>query len=165
MPNSLQSHELQCTRVPCPSLSPGTCSESCPLSQWCHPTFSSSVTHFSSCPQSSAAWGSFPMSWPFTSGGQSIVSSASAIVFSVNIQEWFPLGFTGLISLLPRNLKNFKSLLQHHSSKAPVLQYSAFFMVQLSHLYMSPGKSIGLTIQHLLAKWRLCFLIRCLGLS
>ena len=97
MSNSLQSHRLQHARLPCPSLSPGVCSNSCPLSQWCHPTISSSVAPFSSCLQSFPASGSFPVSQLFTSGGQSIGASAS--VLPMNIQDWFPLGLTGLISL------------------------------------------------------------------
>ena len=88
--NSLRPHGLQHARLPCPSLSPGICSNSCPLSQWCHPTISSSVTPFS-CLQSSPASEPFSMSWPFISGGQSTGASASASVLPVNIQGWFPL--------------------------------------------------------------------------
>ena len=79
MSQSLRPHGLQCARLPCPSLSPGVCSNSCPLNQWSHPTVSSSVTHFSSCPQSFPASGSFPKSWLFRSGGQSIRASASVL--------------------------------------------------------------------------------------
>ena len=89
---------LQHTKLPCPSLSIRVCSNSCSLSQWCHPTISFSVAHFSSCPQSFPASGSFPMSWLFRSVGQSIRASAS-VVLPMNIQGWFPSGFTGLISL------------------------------------------------------------------
>ena len=85
-----------------PSPTPGVYSNSCPLSHWCHPTISSSVTPFSCCPQSFPASGSFPVSWLFASGGQSIEASAS--VLPVNIQDWFLLGFTGLISLLSKGL-------------------------------------------------------------
>ena len=99
MSNSLQPHGLQHTRLPCPSLSPRVCSNSCPLSQWCHPFISSSVIPFSSCPQSFPASGSFPMSQFFTSGVQRIRALASASILPVNIQDWFPLGWTGLISL------------------------------------------------------------------
>ena len=95
--NSLQPHGLQHARLPCPPLSPGACSNSCPLSQWCHPTISSSVIPFSSHLQSFPASGSFPVSGPFASGGQSIGASASASLFPKNIQGWFPLGLTGLI--------------------------------------------------------------------
>ena len=97
MSHSSQPHGLQHTRLPCPSPSPRACSNSRPLSQWCHPTISSSVVPFS-CLQSFPASGSFPLSWLFTSGGQSIGALASASVFPKNIQDWFPLGLTGLIS-------------------------------------------------------------------
>ena len=94
------------TSVPCPSPSPGACSNSCPLSQWCHPTIPSSVIPFSSCPQSFPASGSFLMSRLFTSCGQSIGASASASVLPKNIQDWFPLWLTGLISLKSKGLSN-----------------------------------------------------------
>ena len=107
MAHSLQPHGL-CdpthTRCPCPSLSPRVCSDSSPLSRWCHPNMSSSVAPFSSCPQSFLAKGSFPISQLFSSGGQSIGDSASASVLPVNIQDWFPLGSTGLISLQSKGL-------------------------------------------------------------
>ena len=95
MSDSLWPHGLQHARFPCPSPSPRVCSNSCPLSQWYHPTISSSVIPFSSCLQSFPASGSFPMSWLSASGGQSIGASASASVLPVNIQGWFPLGLTG----------------------------------------------------------------------
>ena len=101
---SLQPRGLQHARLPCPSQSPGACSNSCPLSQWCHPTISSSFIPFSSCLQSFPASVSFPMSRLFASGGQRIEASASASVLPVNIQGWFPLGWTGLISLQPKEL-------------------------------------------------------------
>ena len=97
MSNSVRSHGLQHARLPCPSPSPGACSNSCPLNRWYHPTISSSVIPFSSCPQTFQASGSFLMSRLFTSGGQSIGASTS--VLPMNIQDWFPLGLTGLISL------------------------------------------------------------------
>ena len=97
--NSLQPHGLQHTRLLCPSLSPGVCSDSCPLSRWCH-AISSSVVPFSSCPQSFPAPGSFPTSLLFASGGQSIGVS----VLPMNIRRWFPLGLAGLISLLSNGL-------------------------------------------------------------
>ena len=103
-------------------------SNSCPLSPWCHPTISSSVVPFSSCLQSFPASGSFQMS-QFLSGGQSSGVSASASVLPMNIQGGFPLVWTGWISLQSKTLK---SLLQHHSSNASILQPSAFFIVQLS---------------------------------
>ena len=137
--DSLWPHWLQHTRLPCPSPTPGACSNSCPLSWWCHPTISSSVIPFSSCLQSFPAPGSFPMSQFFKSGGQSIEASAS--FFPMNIQGWFPLGLTDLISLQSKGLS---SLLRHHSSKSSILQCSAFFIVQLSHPYMtSKGRSSG----------------------
>ena len=91
----LWPHGLQHIRLPCPPLLPRVCSNSCPLSQWCHPTISSSVALFSSCPQSFPASGAFPMTGLFTSYGQSIGAPASASVLPVNIQGWFPLGWTG----------------------------------------------------------------------
>ena len=96
MSYSLWPHELQHDKPPCPSPTPGVYSNSCPLSQWCHPTISSSVIPFS-CSQSFPASGSFPMSQLFTSGGQSIGVSASTSVLPMNIQDWFPLGWTGWI--------------------------------------------------------------------
>ena len=95
---------LQHVRLPCPSPTPGACSNSCPLSWWCHPTISSSVIPFFSCLQSFPASGSYPMSQFFTSGGQSIGASASASVLPMNIQDWFPLGLTSLISLQSKGL-------------------------------------------------------------
>ena len=132
---------VDCSTPGCPGPSPisGVYSNSCPLSQWCHPTVSSSVVPFPSCLQSFPASESFPVSWLFPSGGQSIGVSASASVLPVNIQDWFPLGWTGWISLQSKGLKN---LLQHHSSKVSILWHSAFFMVQLSHPYVTTGKII-----------------------
>ena len=97
------------TRLPFPSLFPRVCSNSSPLSWWCHPTNSSSVIPFSSCLQSFPASGSFLMSWLFASGGQSIGTSASASVLPMNVQGWFPLGLTGLISLLSKGLSRLFS--------------------------------------------------------
>ena len=104
MSNSLQPHGLQHARLPCPSPTPGALSNSSPLSHWCHPTISSSVVPFSPHLQSFPASGSFPMSQVFTSGGQSIGASASASVLPMNIQDWFPLRWTGLISLQSKGL-------------------------------------------------------------
>ena len=104
MSNSLRPHGLQHTKLLCPSISPRVCSKSCPLSQWCHPTISSSVTAFSSCPQSFPVSVSFPTSQLFTSGGQSIGASASASDLPVNIQGWFPLGVIAFISLQSKGL-------------------------------------------------------------
>ena len=101
---ALWPHGLQHTRLPCPSPTPRACSNSCPLSWWCHPTISSSVVPFSSCLQSFPASGSFPMNQFFTLGGQSIGASASASVLPMSIQDWFPLGWTGWISLQSKGL-------------------------------------------------------------
>ena len=144
MSDSLRPHELQYPKLPSPSLSPWLCSNSCPLSQWCHPTISFSVTPISSCPQSFPASGSFPMSQLFASSGQSTGASASASVLPMNIQkDWFPLGLTSDLLAVQGTLN---SLLQHHSSKASLFWRSAFFMVQLSHPYMTNGKTIALSI-------------------
>ena len=116
--DSLQPHGLQHVQLPCPSPAPRAYSNSWPLSQWCHPTISSSVVPFSSHLQSFPTSGSFQMTQFFTSGGQSIGASASASVFPMNTQDWFPLGWTGWILAVQGTLK---SLLQHHSSKASVL--------------------------------------------
>ena len=125
MSNSLQPHGLQHARLPCPSLSLRVCSNSCPLSRWCHPTISSSIIPFSSCLQSFSASGSFPVSWFFASASQSIGTSASATVLPMNIQGWlFPLGLTGLISL------QFKGLSRVYSS-ITVWKYQ-FFRAQPS---------------------------------
>ena len=121
MSNSLWPHELQHAKLPCPLPTPGACSNSGPLSQWCHPTISSSVIPSSSCLQSFSALWSFLMSQFFTSGGKS--NGASASVLPMNIQDWFPLGLTGWISLQPKGLS---SILQH-----PVQKHQ-FFSTQLS---------------------------------
>ena len=112
MSDPLQLHRLQHARLTCPTPTPRACSNSCPLSQWCHPTISSSVVPFSSRLQSFPASGSFPMGQFFASGGQSIGVSASASVLPMNIQYWSPLGWIGLISLQSKALK---SLLQYHN--------------------------------------------------
>ena len=104
MSHSLQPHKLQHTRPPCPSPTPGVHPNPCPLSRWCHPTIPSSVIPFSSCPQSFPASGSFQMSQFCSSGGQSIGVSASASVLPMNTQDWFPLGWTGWISLQSKGL-------------------------------------------------------------
>ena len=140
---SLRPHGLQHARLPWPSPSPGACSNSCPLSQWCHPTISSSVVTFSSCLQSFPASGSFPVSWLSASDGQSVGASPWASALPMNIQDWFPLGFDWLDLLVVQG--TLKCLLQHHSSKASILWCSAFFMVQLSHPSMTTGKTIALT--------------------
>ena len=135
--NSLWPNGRQHARLPCPSPSPRACSTSCPSSRWCHPIVSSSVIPVSFCLQSFPASGSF-----FTSCGRSIGASASVSVLPMNIQDWFPLGLTGWISLQPKRLWK---VLQHHSSKASILWCSGFFIVQLSHPYMTTGKTRALT--------------------
>ena len=138
MTGSLPPHTLQHTRLPSPSLSLGACSNSCPLSQWCHPTISSSVTHFFSCPQSFPASGSFPMSQLFARGGQSIRASAWSI--SPSSEYLGLISFRiGLFDFLAVH-RTLKSLLQHYSLKASVLWHWAF-MAQLSYPYMTTGKN------------------------
>ena len=129
--DSLWSHGLQHARLPCPSLSSGVHSNSCPLSRWCHPTISSSVAPFSSCPQSFPASGSFPVSQLFASGSQRISPSneySGLIFFRIN---WFDL-------LTVQG--TLKSLLQNHNLKASILQHSALFMAQLSYPYVTSSK-------------------------
>ena len=109
MSNSLRPHGLQHVRLPCPSSTPGACSNSCPLIRWCHPTISSSVVPFCSCPQSFPASRSFPISQLFASGGQSIGVSASASALPMIIQDWFPLGWTSWISLQSKGLSRIFS--------------------------------------------------------
>ena len=138
--DSLQSHGLQHTSLPCPLLPPGVCSNSCPLSQWLHPTISSSAVPFF-CLQSFPASGSFPVSWLFKSGGQSIGASASASVLPVNIHGWFPLRLTGWISLL------FKG--SQESSLAP--QFKSINSLALSLLYGPALTSIHLTFPHVMS--------------
>ena len=125
MSNSLRPHGLQHTRPPCPSPTHRAYSNSCPLSRWCHPIISSSVIPFSSCLQSTfPASGSFLMSLLFSSGGQRIGASASASILPMNIQDWFPLGWTGWISL------QSKGLLRVFSNTT--VQRHQFFHAQLS---------------------------------
>ena len=102
-------HGLKHARLPCPSLSPGVCSNSCLFSWWCHPAISATVTRLSSCPQSFPTSGSFPVNWLFVSGDQSIGASASTSVLPMTIQVWFPLALTGLISLLSKGLSRIFS--------------------------------------------------------
>ena len=130
--NSLQSHGLQHAGPPCPSLSPRACSNSCPLSRWCHPTILSSVISFSSCLQSFPASGSFLISQLFTSGGQRIEASASASVLPVNMQGWFPLGLTGLISMLSKGLSRVFSntTVRRHQFYSPQP-----FLLSSSHIH------------------------------
>ena len=122
--NSLQPHWLQHSRLPCPPSTLGAYSNSCPSCQWCHPTISSSVIPFSSHLQSFPASGSFPVSQFFPSGVQSIGVSASASIFPISIQDWFPLGLTGWISLQSKGLSRVFS--------NTTVQKHQFFSAQLS---------------------------------
>ena len=152
MSDSLQHHRLQHPRLPCPSLSSGVCWNSCPLSQWHHPTTSSSAALFSSCPCSFPASGSFPMSLHFLTDGQSMGASAAASVLPMNIQGWFPLGLTGL---------NF--FLSQESSLAP--QFKSINSLVCSLPYgLNPHihswlleKPLFWPYGSLSAKWFLCF--------
>ena len=147
---NLLSHGMQHARIPRPSPTPRVYSNSCPSSRWCHPTISSSVVPFSSCLQSFPASGSFPRSQFFTSGSQSIGASASASVLPVNIQDWFPLGWTGWISLQSKGLSRV-------FSNTTVQKYQ-FFNAQPSlwsnshiHTWLLE-KTIALTIQTFVGK-------------
>ena len=142
MSDSLQSHELQHARPPCPSLTPGVHPNPCPLSRWCHPTISSSVVPFSSCPQSfpasrlsqmSALYIMWPKYWSFSFNISPTNEHTALISFRMDWLDILSVQVT------------LKSLLQHHSSKASILLHSAFFVVQLSHPYMTTGKTIALT--------------------
>ena len=142
MSYSLRPHELQHTRLPSP-LSLRVCSNSCPLSRWCHPTISSSIVPLTSCLQSFSASESFPVSQSFASGGPSIGASASVLVLPMNIQGWFPLGWTGLISLQSKGLSRVSSSTTDGKHQFFSAQPSFF---QLSHPYVSTGKTIEFTI-------------------
>ena len=141
MLNSLAPYGLQHARLSCPSLSPRVCSNSCPLSQCCHPTSPSSAVPFSSCLQSFPASESLPMNWLFSSGGQSIGASNSVSVLPVSIYDGFPLGF--FISLLTKGLSRLFSHSTFQKHKFSVLR---LFMVQFSQPYMTLGKTISLAI-------------------
>ena len=150
MSNSLQPHGLQHTRPPCPSLTPGPYSNSCSLNQWCHPTNSPSVIPFFSCPQS------FPSIRVFSNESALRIRWLKYWSFSFSISPSNE--YSGLISFRMDWLDlllfqgTFKSLLQHHSSKASILLSSAFFIVQLSHPYMTTRKTIALTRQNFIDK-------------
>ena len=144
MSNCLWLHGLQYAMLPCPSLSPWVCSDSCPLSWWCYLSSSSSAASFSFCLQSFPASGSFSMSWLFASGGQSMGASASVWVLPVNIQDWFPLG----------DLLAVQGSVSQESIPAP--QFEGIDSSALSLLYcptlisyMTTGKTTFLTIQTL----------------
>ena len=138
MSNSLQPHELQQARLPCPTTTPGACSNSCRSSKWCHPMISSYVIPFSSCLQSFPASESYLMSQFFTLAGQSIGVSGSASILPMYIQNWFPLGLTGMISLKSKELsKGF--------SNTTFWKYQ-LFAIQISlwsNSHISPDSSVG----------------------
>ena len=148
MSDSLEPHRLQHATLPCPP-SLGVCSNSCPLSRWCHPTVLPSVIPFSSCPQFFPASGSFPMlglhiRWPKYWSFSISPSSEYSRLISFRI-DWFDLlAVQGTL----------KSFLQHHSSKESILWHSAFFIVQISHPYITTGKTIALTVRTFLGKVR-----------
>ena len=162
MSDSLRPPGLQHARLSCPQLSPGICSNSCPLSQWCHPTISSSVVPFSSCLQSFSASGSFPMSQLFASGGQSIGAAASVSVLSVNIQGWFPLGWLLWSSYCPVD-----SQVSFPAPQCESINYSALRLLCCSPLTSVHDywKNHSFDYMDLCQQWWLCFLIHCLGLS
>ena len=150
MSDSLWPHELQHARLPCPSLSPGVYSNSCPLSQWCHPTISSSVTPFS-CPCVSQHQGFFQWvgsSHQVAKGLELLLQHQSfQWIFRVDFNQ-FKIDWFDLLAVQGA----LKSLLQHHTLKASILQRLAFFVVQILHLYMTTGKTIVLTIQTFVGK-------------
>ena len=160
MSNSLQPHELQHARLSCPSLSPRVCPNSCPLSQWCHPTVSSVVTTFLLMPSIFPSIRVFSnesalcIRWPSTE------TSASASVLPMNIQGWFPLGLTGLISLQFKGLSSVFSNTTVQKHQFFWKKHSAFFIIQLSHPYMTTRKTRALTILTFVS-----FIICCVALS
>ena len=153
--NSSRPQALQHTRLPCPSLSPRVCANSCPSSRWCHPTIPSSVVPFFSCLQSFPASGSFQMSQLYASGGQNIGASASASVLPMNIQDWSPLGWIGWISLQSKGLSrvSFSTTVQKHQffSTQPSLWSNSHICTWLLE------KLIALTIWTLVHKYIISF--------
>ena len=148
MSDSLWLHGLQHTGLPCPSPTPGACSNSWPFSRWCHPTISSSVIPFSSRLHSFPASVSFPVSWLFATGGQSMQNSASASVLSISIHGWFPLGLTGLILQSKEIWRVFSNT---------TVQKHQFFSIQLSlwsnsHIHTQLRENHSLTIQNFVGK-------------
>ena len=139
MSNSLWPRELQHSRLSCPSPTLGACSNSSPSSWWCHPIISSSVIPVSFCLQSFPASGSFPVSQFFATGSQNIGASAPAPVLPMNIQDWFPLGLTGLNFLQSKGLSRVFPTSQFRSINSSAL---IFFIVWLSHPYMTTGKML-----------------------
>ena len=166
MSDSLWPYGLQHTRLPCPSLSPRVCSNSCSLSRWCHPTISSSVTHFS-CHQSFPASGSFPVSWLFASGSQS--NGASASVLTMNIQGWCPSGLTGMISLLSKGLSRVFSITtvwkhQFFSAQPSLLSNSHIYTWLLEKLSLTRWTFVR-KVKSLLFNTLFRFAIACLPRS
>ena len=147
---TLRAHGLQHARLPCPSLSPWVCWNSCPLHWWCHPTISSSVVPFSLWPQSFPASGSFQMSWLFELGGQSVGASASAPVLPMSIQGWFPLGLTGLMSFMSNGLSRVFSSTTDWKHQFFSAQPSLWSNSHI--LYMTAVKTITLTIWTFVSK-------------
>ena len=149
----LVSDSMQHTRLPCPSPSPRDCSNSYPLSQWCHPTISSSVAPFFPCPQSFSELGSFPVSWLFISGGQIVGASASASALPMNIQGWFPLGFTDLRSLLSRGLSRvfFITTIEKHQFFNAQPSLWSYSYICTNHILLLTSVTTGKTIT--LTRW------------
>ena len=160
MSDSSWPHGLQHIRLACPLISLWVGSNSYLLSQWCHPTISFSVIPFSSCLQSFPASGSFPLSQLFLSDDQSTGPSASASVLSMNIQGWFPLGLTGLISLLSKGLSRVFSSITIQKHKFFHTQHSLWSNSHIHRWLLEKPQ-----LWPLLGKWCLCFILCCLGLS
>ena len=149
MPDSLRPRDSQHAGPPCPSPTPRVYPNSCPSSRWCHPAISSSFVPFSSCPQSLPASGLFPMSQLFTWGGQSIGSFSFSITSNEHPRPIsFRMDWLDLLAVQG----TLKSLLQYHSLKASIFRRSAFFTVQLSHPYVTTGKTIALTRRNFVGK-------------
>ena len=150
MSSFLWPRGFQHARLPCPTLFPRACSNSCSLSCWCHPNISSSAVPFSFCLQSFTASGSFIKKWLLALNSQSTGASASSTVLPMNIQGGFPLKLSGLISLSVQG--PLKSFLQHHNLKTSIFWHSAVSIVQLSHLCMTTRKTITLTVRTFVGK-------------
>ena len=164
MSDSLLPHGLLHAKLPYPSPSPRVCSNSCPFSQWCHPTISSSVTSLSSCFQSFSESGSFLMGWLFASGGKSTgVSFSFGIIPSKEYSGFisFRIDWFDLLAVEG----TLQSLLQQHFKSISSSAVSLLYGSTLSYPYMTTGKTIALSYEPVSAKWCLCFLICCLGLS
>ena len=163
MSHFLQPHGLQHIRLPCSSLSPWVCSNSRSLSRWLHPAISFSVTPFFSCPQFSPASGFFPMSLSLGIKWPKYWSFSFRSVLSMNIQGWFPLGLTALISLLSKGLSRVFSSTQFESINSSLLSFFYGPTLTSTHDYWKHHSFDYM--DKVMAKWCLCFLICCLGLS